>query len=78
MRRMSTRKQLLKEIDEFLRETGMTPTKFSEAVGDRTLMVTLRAGRDPKSAMLDKIRAVMAKERAKRRPSPEAAQSAAA
>lgn len=75
---MSTRKALLKEIEAFLAETGMTATKFSEEIGDRTFMVSLRQGRDPKSRTIDKIRAFMAKERAKRSPSPEAAREAAA
>jgi predicted transcriptional regulator len=75
---MSLRKELLKEIDAFLRETGMTRTEFSERVGDRTLMTSLRAGRDPKASMIDRIRAYIAKERAKRRPSLEAASAAAA
>ncbi len=75
---MSTRKELIKEIDAFLRESGMTPTQFAVAVGDRTLMVSLRRGRDLKLSTADKIRAYIAKERAKRFPSREAASAAAA
>jgi predicted transcriptional regulator len=75
---MSLRKDVMKEIAAFLRETGMTPTEFSEQVGDRTLMTSLRAGRDPKASMIDRIRAYIAKERAKRSPSLDAASAAAA
>ena len=76
---MSTRTDLIKEIDAFLRETGMTPTRFSVLVGDRTLMVSLRGGRDPKSGTIDKIREFIAKERAtraKRGPPPRQSRAA--
>lgn len=63
---MTTRTQILKEIETFLKETGIAPTTFGlEATGDRALMITLRKGRDLKTATVDKIRAYMAKERAK-------------
>lgn len=79
---MSTRQELIKEIEAFLKEMGTTRTAFGEkAMGDRTLMISLHAGRDPKSSTVDKIRAYMADERkkaAKRKPDPKAAHERAA
>lgn len=65
---MSTRDQILKEIQEFLFETGMSPSRFGEeAIGDRTLVGTLiKKKRDLKSVTIDKIRQHIAKERAQR------------
>ena len=61
---MGTRAELIKEIEAFLEETGMPPTSFGiNAVGDRALMISLKAGRDPKLATADKIRNYMAAER---------------
>lgn len=64
---MSTRTQIITEIEAFLKETGMTPTSFGqEATKDRALMITLRKGRDPKASTVDKIREYIAKERTRR------------
>ena len=61
---MSTREDLLNEIETFLKETGMSATRFGDdAMGDRPLVMRLRAGRDVKLATVDKIRAFMAKHR---------------
>jgi len=77
---MNTREKLLAEIDAFLADTGMSPTTFgAEATGDRALMITLRKGRDPKSATVDKIRAYIARHsKARRKPRPKAAHERAA
>ena len=62
---MSTREDLLNEIETFLTDTGMSATRFGdEAINDRALVMRLRAGRDLKLATVDKIRAFMAKQRA--------------
>lgn len=61
---MSTRDELVREIEDFLDETGMTPTKFGvDATGDRALMITLRGGRDVTLATADKIRTFMVEQR---------------
>lgn len=77
VRSMSTRENLLREIEEFLKQTGMSPTTFgTKAVGDRALMISLRDGRDPKLSTVDKIRSFMAKERkARSLPNPKLARS---
>ena len=63
---MSTRQQILREIDAFLREFGVSGTAFGErAINDRTLVGTLRGGRELKSVTIDKLRAYMARERKK-------------
>ena len=57
---MSTREQLLKEIDRFLQATGMTSTMFGvKAVGDRAFMIRLREGREPTTRTVDRIRSFM-------------------
>ncbi len=78
MTAMSTRDELLREIDAFLKETGMAPTIFGrDAVKDRALMISLRKGRSPTLDTVDKIRAFMAKERKKLAKRPKAAQERA-
>lgn len=40
---------LLREIERFLRQTGMTPTRFSRlATGDPRFVADLRNGREPR------------------------------
>ncbi len=57
---MNLRTELIKEIEAFLKKTGMTPTRFSErSTGDRTLMISLDRGRDLKLSTVEKIRAFM-------------------
>ena len=76
---MSTREQLLREIEAFLEETGMMPTTFGEkATNDRALMTTLRKGRDPKSSTVDAIRDYIIRERAERASSKRGRSSQAA
>jgi hypothetical protein len=66
-RRMSIRSDLIKEIADFLKETGEYPTLFGlKAVGDRALMISLGKGRDPQTKTVERIRAYIAKERARR------------
>ena len=68
---MSTRDDLLAEIEKFLRDIGMSATRFGEAsMNDRALVKRLREGRDLRSETIDRIRAFMAKERAAKRARP--------
>ena len=57
---MTLRAELIRDIEAFLKRTGMTPTRFSAECGDRTLMITLRAkNRDLKLSTVERIRAFM-------------------
>lgn len=57
---MDMRSELMQEINAFLKRTGMSPTSFgTESIGDRTLMISLRRGRDLKLRTVEKIRAFM-------------------
>lgn len=68
---MSTRDDLLAEIEKFLRDMGMTPTRFGQkSIADRALVQRLREGRDLRSGTIDRIRAFMARERAAKRNRP--------
>ena len=67
------RDEILKEIEAFLKDTGMSPTAFGEkAMRDRTLMISLRAGRNMTIRTLEKLQRFMADERGKvkRKPRP--------
>lgn len=65
---MSTREQLLREIEAFLADTGMSAGRFGQStVGDRAFVGTLRRGRDPMLRTVDRIRAFIAAERGKKR-----------
>jgi len=59
---ISSRKQLLDEIEAFLVRTGMTPTAFAVHAGikDREFVARLRAGFDLLTSNMDKARAFMA------------------
>ena len=71
--------ELFRDILRFLEETRMPETTFGVlATGNRTLMHALRHGGDVRASTYDRLRAFMAKERAKRSPSHEAVQEAAA
>lgn len=60
----STQKQLLAEIEAFLRDTGMNQTTFGlETVNNGKFVPDLRKGRDPKTATVDKVRRYMARKR---------------
>ena len=68
-RPMNPRDELIKEINAFLKATGMSPSTFGyEAIGDRALIFTLNRGRDLKGGTIAKLRKYMAEERAKPRP----------
>lgn len=55
---MSTREQLIDEIERFLAITGMAPTRFGvEAAGERSLLSRLKGGGDITTDKADKIRA---------------------
>jgi hypothetical protein len=51
---------LLAEIEAFLAETGMAPTTFGAAMGDRHFVRQLRSGRRVWPETADKARSVMA------------------
>lgn len=58
---MSTHQILLAEIEAFLVRHGMAPTTFGlEVCNDAKLVSDLRAGRDMKLSMVDRVRAFMA------------------
>ena len=64
---MTIREELLRDIEAFLKETRMSATAFGrDAVSDRALMSDLKAGRDLRSATIDRIRAFMRKIRSQR------------
>lgn len=67
---MSTlREQLLAEIERFLRVHEMRETTFGrEAVNDTAFVSRLRAGRDPKTSMVDRVRGYIARHSAPPRP----------
>jgi hypothetical protein len=57
---MTIRKQLLTEIEAFLKLSGMNPTAFGKAsCGDPHIVRRLRAGFDCTTGRVDKIRRYM-------------------
>lgn len=65
---------LLREIDAFLADTGMAPSRLGRLAKDNgKLVARLRAGHDVTLATADRLREVMAEERARRAPPEEAA-----
>ena len=53
-------RDLLAEIRVFLTRTGLTPTRFGvEAVNDGHLLGRLCAGREPRRATIERVRAFM-------------------
>lgn len=47
---------LIREIEQFLRRTGLAPTKFGRlAAHDPRLVFDLRMGREPRPAMQSKV-----------------------
>ncbi len=63
---MTLTDQLMSEIDAFLRDTGMAPTRFGvEAVSDPTLLTKLGKGRTITLARADRIRSYIRDERAR-------------
>lgn len=59
---MSLRETLLRDIDRFLKRTGMAETTFGRAVmNDGKLVGNIRAGREPRADTIDAIQRYMAK-----------------
>jgi hypothetical protein len=57
---MTSKEQLLSDIDAFLEATGMSRTRFGQqAVGDTTIIRRLRAGATCSLDMADRMRAFM-------------------
>lgn len=57
---MTTRDQLVRDIEAFLREHGMRPTMFGKlSLNDPALMGELRKGRDLRTETVDRIRKYM-------------------
>ncbi len=66
--------ELLAEIEAFLRETGIAPTRFGQdAVGEKSFMIELRRGRDLRLSTVAKVKTYMERERRKRAGSPKRA-----
>lgn len=55
---MSTiREMFLSEVETYLARSGMGPSEFGfQTMGDPSFVPTLRAGRDPKSSTIDRVR----------------------
>ena len=78
---MSTRDNLLSDIERFLILTGDKASEFGElAISDRGLVGRLRSGGDVTTATADKIRAYMLKklQKIERTPRPKLRREAAA
>lgn len=55
---------LLRQIEIFLRETGMAPTRFGrDAVRDPRLVFDMRRGREPSMRMVKRVEHFMNKRR---------------
>ncbi len=64
---MSTKEALLKEMDQFMRRTGIGPTRLGEeSCGERGLIKRLQRGGDLTTETYDRIRAYMAARRHER------------
>lgn len=77
----STREQVVAEIERFLRDTGISKTRFGlESVGNDLIVDQMRAGKNPRIDTVDKIRSYMQDKRAelKARPKKRAAYQPAA
>lgn len=75
---MSTRKELLRDIEAFLQEFEMAASPFgADAIGDRAFVFMLRAGRDPKGGTVDRVRHFMADYRRQHAKRPKLADAAA-
>lgn len=52
---------LIREVERFLRQTGMPPTRFGRlAAGDAGLVSDLRNGREVRARLAARVRAFMA------------------
>jgi predicted transcriptional regulator len=55
---MSSKEQLLAEVETFLREAGITQSQFGQAaVNDRSFVSRLRKGSDVRLETADRVRA---------------------
>ena len=51
---------LLKEVEKYLRQNGIPPTRFGrDAVGDPRFVLDLRNGRDPRPRTVARVRAFL-------------------
>jgi hypothetical protein len=51
---------LLRDVEKFLRQTDVAPTRFGrEAMGDPRFVFDLRNGRDPRPRTVAKVRAYL-------------------
>lgn len=58
---MSTHQQLLAEIEQFLSDENMAPTKFGlKALNDAKFVANLRAGADVTTRTMDRVRTFIA------------------
>lgn len=58
---MSDPHKFLAEVEAFIAATGMSLAEFGlKAANDRNLVTQLRAGREPRSALREKVRAFIA------------------
>lgn len=61
---MNTRDQFLDEVETFLADAGISPSRFGrETVGDPNFVIDLRAGRNPSLLTADKVRRAIARYR---------------
>src|ERR1043166_2897403 len=57
---MAAREEFLDEVEQFLRISGLSPTKLGTgAVGDPTFVFELRSGRSPNLNTVEPVRAFM-------------------
>ena len=75
---MSTIREIfLAEVETYLARSGMGPSEFGfQTMGDPSFVPTLRAGRDPKSSTIDRVRKWMADHPLARRRKAEARSAA--
>lgn len=51
---------LLKEVEKYLRQNGISPTRFGrEVLGDPRFVLDLRNGRDPRPRTVARVRAFL-------------------
>jgi len=52
--------KLLREVEKFLRQNGVAPTRFGrDALGDPRFVFDLRNGRDPRPQTAERVRAYL-------------------
>lgn len=58
---MTTAEKLLSDIEAFIERSGVNATTFGEkATGDRSLLIRLRSGQDPRASTVDRCYRFMA------------------